>query len=184
MARIRTIKPDFWSNEKVMSCSRNSRLLFIGLWNYADDAGRMVDSAKTVKAQIFPGDDDVCSAMVRGMLDELSTIGLLQKYEHEGRAYLQITGWDHQKIDRPRASKIPSPNSSNERRPLATDLTLSNLTLSNLTKSAGQNNQPRSLANASEADGSMKPEKEAWRSKRPSDVRGPELHAAILARKQ
>lgn len=184
MARIRTIKPDFWSNEKVMSCSRNSRLLFIGLWNYADDAGRMVDSAKTVKAQIFPGDDDIVSENVRGMLDELSGNGLLLKYEVGGRAYLQITGWDHQRIDKPRPSRIPPPDSTNDRRSFAPDLTLSNLTLSNLTKSAGQNNPPRSLANASEADGSMKPEKEAWRSKRPSDVRGPELRAAILARKQ
>lgn len=132
MARIRTIKPEFWSNEKIMNSSRNSRLLFIGLWNFADDAGRMADSAKTIKAQIFPGDDDVCSTMVRGMLDELSSIGLLQKFEVDGRAYLQITGWDHQKIDRPRPSKIPSPNSTNERRALATDLTLPNLTVSSL----------------------------------------------------
>ena len=126
MARIRTIKPEFWTNEKVMASTRNSRLLFIGLWNYADDAGRLIDSAKTIKAQIFPGDDDVCSEMVRGMLCDLASNGLLQNYEVDGKAYLQITGWDHQRIDKPRPSKLPPPNSTNDRRSVAPDLTLSN----------------------------------------------------------
>jgi hypothetical protein len=129
MSRIRTIKPDFWSSEQVMACSRSSRLLFIGLWNFCDDAGRHVDSAKTIKAQLFPGDDDIDSSSVRGMIDELSSNGLLQKYEVDGRAYLQVTGWDHQRIDKPRPSKLPGPkfddHSTNVRRPFAPDPILS-----------------------------------------------------------
>jgi len=101
MARIRTVKPEYWSSEQVMACTRNSRLLFIGLWNFADDCGRLADSAKSIKAQIFPGDDDVSSESVRGMLDELSGNGLLMKYEVEGKAYIEITGWKHQRIDKP-----------------------------------------------------------------------------------
>lgn len=125
MARIRTVKPEYWSSEQVMACSRGSRLLFIGLWNFADDAGRLADSAKTIKAQVFPGDDDLNSEIVRGMLDELSSNGLLMKYEVDGRAYLQITGWKHQKIDKPQPAKCPEPNSTNDRRTFATDLILS-----------------------------------------------------------
>src|SRR5690242_5372256 len=104
MARIRTIKPEFWSSEQNMECSRDARLLFIGLWNFVDDAGRCADSAKTLKAQVFPGDDDIDSTTIRRWLDELSTNKLIQYYEVGGRAYLQVTGWHHQKIDRPRPS--------------------------------------------------------------------------------
>jgi len=34
MARIRTIKPEFWTAEQVMELSRDARLLFIGMWNF------------------------------------------------------------------------------------------------------------------------------------------------------
>lgn len=134
MARIRTTKPEFWSSEQVMACSRDARLLFIGLWNFADDAGRMRNSEKTIKAQVLPG-DDVSSADVRRWLDELSANHLLLIYEAGGLSYIQITGWHHQKIDRPRKSKLPSPprslddNSTSDRRDLATDPTLSYPTL-------------------------------------------------------
>jgi len=39
MARIRTIKPEFWVSEQVGECSPNARLLFIGMWNFCDDRG-------------------------------------------------------------------------------------------------------------------------------------------------
>lgn len=100
MARIRTIKPEFWSSEQVMDCSPLSRLLFIGLWNFCDDAGNHPASAKTIKALVLPG-DDVTVADVHGMLDELAANGLLAFYEAEGKRYLHVLGWSHQKIDRP-----------------------------------------------------------------------------------
>jgi hypothetical protein len=122
MARIRTIKPEFWANEKVMNCSRGSRLLFIGLWNFADDTGRLRDSAKSIRAHIFPGDDDINSEIVRGMIDELSGNGLVLKYEVNGEAYLEISGWNHQRIDKPHPSKHPPPNSTNVPRTIPPDL--------------------------------------------------------------
>jgi hypothetical protein len=128
MARIRTIKPEFWTNEKVMECSPVARLLFIGMWNYADDAGRMGYSAKTLKAQIFPA-DDMDFETIRRMVVELSSNGLLHTYVVDGKEYIQITGWHHQKIDKPRKSDLPEPLpecSSNDRRTFAA---VSNLTL-------------------------------------------------------
>lgn len=123
MARIRSIKPEFWTSEQVMECSTNTRLLFIGLWNFADDAGRHPSSAKQIKALVFPA-DDFSSEDVRRMLDELSAHGLISFYAVEGKEYFQITGWHHQKIDRPQKSKYPGPTdggSPNGRRTLATD---------------------------------------------------------------
>lgn len=185
MARIRTIKPEYWSNEKVMNCSRSARLLFIGLWNFADDDGRCIDSAKTIKAQILPGDDDVNSEMVRGMIDELSANDLVQKYEVDGRAYLQITGWNHQKIDKPKPSKLPPPDSTNDRRSVAPDLILSNLTISNLKSAQGERATALPTgALARPLESGADPPKEAWRRKAPSAVRRGELAELYEAAKQ
>jgi hypothetical protein len=120
MSRIRTVKPEFWSNEQVMNCSTNARLMFIGLWNFVDDAGRHTLACKQIKALIFPG-DDFSSEIVRGWFDELSANGLIQTYIIDDKEYFQVTGWHHQKIDRPQPSKLPAPpvdvveHSSNDR---------------------------------------------------------------------
>ena len=124
MARIRSIKPYFWSSEQVMSCSRDARLLFIGIWNFADDRGRYVASARTIKAQVLPGDDDATAPKVQRWLDELSANGLLRFYDVDGKKYLIVTGWHHQKIDKPQEPKYPAPlddNSTNGQRTLATE---------------------------------------------------------------
>lgn len=57
MARIRSIKPEFWSSEQVMECSVTARLMFIGMWNFADDLGRIPLSVKSIKAKVFPSDE-------------------------------------------------------------------------------------------------------------------------------
>lgn len=108
MARIRSIKPDFWTSEQVMECSANARLLFIGMWNFADDCGRLLLAPKTIKAQIFPG-DNITSEIILGMVSELLKNGLLLKYEVDGKEFLQVTGWQHQRIDKPQPSKFPAP---------------------------------------------------------------------------
>lgn len=91
-----------------MECSMTARLLFIGMWNFADDLGRLPLSAKTIKAQVFPS-DDINSSTILGMVEELSRNGLVLRYEVDGREYLQITGWQHQRIDKPQPGKCPSP---------------------------------------------------------------------------
>lgn len=108
MARIRSIKPEFWTSEQVMECSPNARLLFIGMWNFADDCGRLPCSAKSLKAQIFPS-DDISVENIRGMINELSANGLVLIYSVEDKDYLQITGWSHQRIDKPQPAKYPAP---------------------------------------------------------------------------
>lgn len=108
MARIRSIKPEFWSSEQVMECSPIARLMFIGLWNFCDDGGNHVASIKTIKAEIFPA-DDIDSANVRRMLDELSSNGLIEFYTAENKEFLHITGWKHQKIDQP-TYRYPRPD--------------------------------------------------------------------------
>jgi hypothetical protein len=99
MARIRSVKPQFWTSEQVAECSPNARLLFIGLWNFCDDYGIHPASVKRAKMEIFPS-DDFCSADIRRMVDELIANGLLEEYEIAESQYWRVTGWDkHQKPD-------------------------------------------------------------------------------------
>jgi hypothetical protein len=85
LARIRTVKPEFWTSEQVMNLKRDTRLMFIGLWNFCDDAGRHSAEPRRIKAQVFPGDDDISSETIRGMLQELSTNDLIALYEVSGK---------------------------------------------------------------------------------------------------
>lgn len=108
MARIRSIKPEFWTSEQVVECSRDARLLFIGLWNFCEDGGVMKNSPKRIKMEVFPA-DDLDSTSIRRLLDELSTNGLIQFYEVNETSYIKVLGWSHQKIDKPNY-KFPQPN--------------------------------------------------------------------------
>lgn len=105
MARIRTIKPEFWTDETLTECSLNARLLFIGTWNFADDKGNLEHSAKQLKMKVFPADD----VKVLHLLNELIAHGLLIEYSVSGKKYLHIKGFEkHQVINRPSKSQIPA----------------------------------------------------------------------------
>ncbi len=106
MARIRTVKPEFWSSEQVMSCTPLARLLFIGIWNFCDDGGNHPLSPRTIKALVFPGDDMTVES-VDGLLGELKSSNLIDLYSVEGKTYLHVRGWRHQKIDK-RTFKYPA----------------------------------------------------------------------------
>lgn len=110
MSRIRSIKPEFWTSEQVVECSTNARLLFIGLWNFCDDHGRHTFSPKQIKALIFPADDLTADA-VEDWLGELVAQNLILRYTVDGKEYLQVTGWHHQKIDKRQLAKFPAPSS-------------------------------------------------------------------------
>lgn len=109
MARIRTIKPEFWVDEKIVELSPWARLLFIGLWNFCDDAGRMELKEKKIKMQIFPADEQNISELI----GELRRESVVLTYTVEDKEYLQIINFDkHQKVDRRTESKLPPPPKS------------------------------------------------------------------------
>lgn len=111
MARIRTIKPEFWTDERLTECSLSARLMFIGMWNFADDNGNMGYSAKRIKMQVFPGD----SIETQPLIDELLTHGVLIEYSVNGEKFLHIKGFaKHQVINRPSQSSIPRPEFSDD----------------------------------------------------------------------
>lgn len=115
MARIRTIKPDFWTDEKVVELSMEARLFFIGSWNFADDYGNIQRSAKKLKMQIFPADAIDCEPLIQSLI----THGLFTEYDVNGEKYLHIKGFkSHQVINRPSKSGLPAPESVQVQLPL------------------------------------------------------------------
>jgi hypothetical protein len=107
--RIRTIKPDFWTDEKVVELSPWARLLFIGLWNIADDHGRLIYSPRKIKLQLFPADSIEVGDLFRELIDR--RLVLIYK-NGDSTQYLQVKHFaEHQKIDKRSPSKIPDPHS-------------------------------------------------------------------------
>ena len=99
MPRIRTIKPEFWSDEKLSMLQPIDRLVFLGLISMADDYGRVHDNVKVIDAFIFPN----CSMSVRESLAKLSGIGRVRRgLSVSGKAILEIVNWSkHQRVDKP-----------------------------------------------------------------------------------
>jgi len=101
MSRIRTIKPEFWTSEQVISCSPLARLLFIGLWNFCDDNGVHPASYVRIKAEVFPVDSFTLDE-IKKCITELINNDLLREYVVENKTYWIVTGWKtHQRIDKP-----------------------------------------------------------------------------------
>lgn len=100
MARIRTVKPEFWTSEQVAECSTITRLLFIGMWNFCDDGGNHPASLKSLKMQVFPS-DDIQLSEIGTMIDELVKNELITQYTVNNKDYWHVLGWKHQKIEKP-----------------------------------------------------------------------------------
>lgn len=114
MPRIRSVKPEYWTEAPIMALSRDARLLLIGLSNFADDNGVIPRVATAIKAKIFPEDRDMTPRYVEALLDELGAGGLLGTYQVDGKALLVILGFNtdgsplSQKIKN-RATRYPEP---------------------------------------------------------------------------
>ena len=108
MARIRTIKPEFPHSESMGRVSRDARLLFIHLWTLCDDSGRTRGNSRMLASLLFPYDDDA-PKLIDGWIEELERECCIVRYTADGTSYMQVCNWlNHQKIDKPSASKIPA----------------------------------------------------------------------------
>src|SRR5688572_16308183 len=112
MARIRTIKPEFFTSEDIVSLSPLARLLYVALWCEADKEGRMVWKPKTFKMRYFPAD----SCDIDAMCAELLSAKLAVLY---GDGYAYIPAFKaHQHINpRESLSQLPDPHASTTRPP-------------------------------------------------------------------
>jgi hypothetical protein len=103
VARIRTIKPEFWVDEQIVELDYVTRLLFIGLWNFVDDEGYIEYKPKRIKMQVFPADDLELSGALRNLLETRR----LTKFDSDQGELVQITNWErHQKISHPTPTRF------------------------------------------------------------------------------
>jgi hypothetical protein len=110
MARIRTIKPEFFTSEDIVELEPMARLLYIALWCEADKEGRLAWKPKTFKMRYFPADD--CN--IDALADALVTRDLVCLY---GDSLAWIPSFkDHQHINpREKPSVLPDPTDAPSR---------------------------------------------------------------------
>jgi len=109
MARIRTIKPKFWDDYKIGKISRDSRLLYIGLWTFSDDIGVVIGDAIWLKSKIFPYDQIQVQQFER-WLSELAANGFICQFSHEGENFIYLPNFArHQVINRPNVDDLNIP---------------------------------------------------------------------------
>lgn len=106
MARIRTVKPEFFTNDKLSSLPAEMHLFAAGLLCQSDDEGYFLANPTLLQAAILPLRDYSVSA--HGILNELSRIEFIRLGEGvDGRAYGHIINFlEHQVVNRPKPSKI------------------------------------------------------------------------------
>lgn len=126
MARIRTIKPDFWTDGNMVKLSPFARLLYIGIWNFTlCDHGHVADDAMKLKLQILPMDDVDIEALLAEVMDQGRVTRVIAG---DGRTYLHVKRFeDHQKIDPRWKTRCPACAQQDSLAPAETPVSLGEL---------------------------------------------------------
>lgn len=106
MPRIRTIKPEFWSNDKLSALPVETHMFAAALLNHCDDEGFFNANPQLIGVQMFPVRDEYRTSTVH--LQELSNQGFLELLNGvDGRVYGRVINFiEHQVINKPKPSKI------------------------------------------------------------------------------
>ena len=111
MARIRTIKPSFWSDPDVVLLSFEARLLLVGLISFADDDGRFVANPTAIAGYVFPH-DPLSLTRIKKWRDEIAKVGIIELYRVGALDYGAFPQWQkHQVINKHTNSAFPPPPS-------------------------------------------------------------------------
>lgn len=107
MARIRSIHPGIWTDPEFVSLSRDARLLFIGIWNEADDQGVFVWQPIQIKMRLAPADN----VDVGALLAEMEAAGRVLRFTASGRDYGAVRNFQrYQRPKKPNAVHPTTPN--------------------------------------------------------------------------
>lgn len=120
MARMRSVKPEFWADEDLADLPRDARLLYIGLWNLADEHARLRGRPDYIKGQLFPYDDDLDAAAIDALLNLLTEAGKAIRYSVAGRSYIHLPNLGkHQRLEPDKVpSRLPEPSESSQPQPI------------------------------------------------------------------
>ncbi len=113
MARIRSLKPDFFRSRSLARVPMAARLTFQGLWCEADDHGRGIADARLLKGSVWPLEDQVAAADVAVHLADLAQTGHIRLYEVDDEVYYEICSWEqHQAAAYRRGDPLHPPPSA------------------------------------------------------------------------
>jgi len=102
MARKRMISPEFWSDDKIGKLTFGARLLFIGMWNFADDYGVLLNSNRRILGNIFPLDEKISKKHILAWKKELSSLKFIEEVQKNDASYLIISNWSkYQRVEHP-----------------------------------------------------------------------------------
>jgi hypothetical protein len=124
MARIRTIKPEFFRHEGLFEAERECKLplrvAFAGLWTVADREGRFKWKPRAIKLDCLPFDN----VDFADVLEALYQHGFILKYEFDGEIYGCIPNWAKHQVINVREAKSTIPACENENQVHAHERTL------------------------------------------------------------
>lgn len=106
MARIRTIKPEFWTHEDLSELPEATHMLAAALLNHADDEGYFNAHPGLIRAACCPLREP--SVSIPDSLNRLVSVEYLRLGTgSDGKRYGQVVTFDdHQRVNRPTPSKI------------------------------------------------------------------------------
>lgn len=110
MARIRSIKPDFFNDETTATLHPDAQLLLLGLSTMADRDGLLEDRPRRIKAILFPYRD----VDVDAHLEALVGAGVVQRYTAAGHACIHLTTFLRDQKPHPKETSfgLPGPESA------------------------------------------------------------------------
>lgn len=110
MARKRMIDPNIWVSEDFSCLNNLEKLVFIGLFSFADDEGYGKANPILIRNSLFPYSDDVRTADIEKSLCSIAAHMSVVFYETDGKQYYYLTNWNKwQSIQKPKASSVPKP---------------------------------------------------------------------------
>lgn len=110
MPRIRSIHPSACTSEKLAQASAEAERCYWRLQTHCDDFGKAEDHVRLIWAALFPLHETVGPDDVNRWLDDLDALGLILRYEVDGKRYLCVAGWSEKQSPRhPTPSKLPDP---------------------------------------------------------------------------
>lgn len=114
MTRRRTVTPEGYAREELLSLPPAVRLTEISLRLYADDHGREKVNARLMLASFFPLDEGMSERTIEEHLLLLDEAGCIVLYDVAGSTFFALTEWPT--VDRAKPSRFPDPPLANDSR--------------------------------------------------------------------
>jgi len=108
----RIIKEGICTSEQIDMCGCFEEVMFYRLLVNCDDFGRFDARPAILRTRLFPLKKRLTAKQVEKALESLARIGLIERYQVDGKPYLQLPGWSKHQCIRAKKSKFPGPEST------------------------------------------------------------------------